>query len=81
MSGMNTERSKLSELNEQSQRLDISSDAEKYTGFEVAGMLTPRWPMEEVEGGLLSINWIMESVSCHKKNLDFTSYIRKEKCF
>ena len=38
-------------------------------------------PMEEVEGGLLSINSIMESVSCHKKNLDFTSYIRKEKCF
>lgn len=38
MSGMNTERSKLGELNEQSQRLDISSDAEKYTWFEVAGM-------------------------------------------
>lgn len=38
MSGMNTERSKLSELNEKSQRLDISSDAEKCTGFEVAGL-------------------------------------------
>ena len=38
MSGMNTEGSKLSEFNVQSQRLNISSDAEKYTGFEVAGM-------------------------------------------
>ena len=38
MNGMNTERSKLSELNEQSQRLDISSNAEKYTWFEVTGM-------------------------------------------
>ena len=38
MSGMNTEGSTLSEFNEQSQRLNISSDAEKCTGFEVAGI-------------------------------------------
>lgn len=35
---MNTVASKLGKLNEESQRLDVLSNAENYTSFEVAEM-------------------------------------------